>query len=191
MRTRVTVAELFVVFTVTMVLLVPSRSFRYVLPLAPFLIFYFFRGIEAITRPARSAEFSAAFRIAAACILTLFAIEHVQYIVALRYGPAPAWLRDFAEVKAETDWMRENLKREGPVATSNPGLVYLTTGRRTLALTNLRNHWLALQNAGVPYAATLHMTDRPNADRDFKVIYESPRLKLWVVEIPPTPSDKN
>jgi len=191
MRRRVTVADLFVCFTVAMVLLVPARSFRYVLPLAPFFIFYFFRGIEAMARRGQSTEFGAAFRIAAACVLVLFAAEHVQYIVALHNGPVPAWLRDYAEVKTETDWMRENLKRDGPVATSNPGLVYLTTGRRTLALTNLQSHWLALQQAGVPYAATLHMTDPPDTDSDFKVVYETPRLKLWVVEIPRTPRDKN
>jgi hypothetical protein len=183
-RRRITVAELFVAFTIAMVLLVPARSFRYVLPLAPFLIFYFFQGVDAIARRRRSAEFGSAFRIAAACVMTLVAVEHVQYIVQLRNGPPPPWLRDYAEVTAETDWMRENLKRDGPVATSNPGLVYLTTGRRTLALTNLRTHWLDLQRAGVPYGATLTMAERPNADPDFKVVYESPRLKLWVVEIP-------
>jgi hypothetical protein len=190
-RTRITIAELFVVFTIAMVLLVPARSFRYVLPLAPFLIFYFLRGIEAIAGRGTRAEFGAAFRIAAACILVLIAIEHVQYILLARYGPTPAWLRDYAEVKAETDWMRENLKRDGAVATSNPGLVYLTTGRRTLALTNRREHWRVLQEAGVPYGATLHMTDLPAADPDFTIVYQSPRLKLWVVEIPPVLHDKN
>src|SRR4029078_1875711 len=125
---------------------------------------YFFRGIEAMMRRGQSTEFGAAFRIAAACVLVLFAAEHVQYIVALHSGPAPAWLRDYAEVKTETDWMRENLKRDGPVATSNPGLVYLTNGRRPLALTNRREHWRVLQEAGVPYGATLHMTDLPAAD---------------------------
>jgi hypothetical protein len=188
LRQRLTVAEVTVVFTIAMVLLVPARTFRYVLPLAPFVIFYFFRGIGVIVTRGRSSDFGAAFRISAACVLAMFAIEHTEYIVAMRAGPPPPWLRDYAEVKAETDWMRQNLRRDGPVAASNPGLVYLTTGRRTLALTNSSKSWLDLQKAGVPYGAALRMTDGPAIGHDFHVIYESPRLRLWVVEIPAQPA---
>jgi hypothetical protein len=181
-RRRVTVAEGFVTLTVAMVLLVPAQTFRYMLPLAPFLVFYFFNGVDAIARLARGAEFGAAFRVSTACVIGLLAIDHIQYIASM-YTGTPPWLRDYAEVKGETDWMRLHLTREGPIATSNPGLIYLTTGRKAMALTNLRRNWLELQRAGVPYGATLHMT-APPAILDFPMLYESPHLKLWVIEIP-------
>lgn len=186
LRRRVTAAECVVAFTVAMVLLVPARTFRYVLPLAPFLIFYFFVGIEGLLALARRgrAEFGASFRISASCVLVLFALEHGQYIVLLRQGPPPAWLQDYGEVKLVTDWMTANLTREGPVATSNPGLVYLATGRRTLAFSNQLAGWRQLQDRAVPYAAALHTAPRPTQSLSYPLLFESPRLGLWVVEIP-------
>jgi hypothetical protein len=184
LRRRVTVAEGIVALTIAMVLLVPAQTFRYVLPLAPFLIFYFFCGVDALTRGGH--RFASTFRVAAACVIALLAIEHAQYIALMRSGATP-WLQSYEEVKAVTDWMRANLSREGPVAASNPGLVYLATGRKTLGLTNLPSSWLALQKAGVPYGVALTVAEPPSASLRFPLLYQSPRLKLWVVELPAQP----
>ena len=191
-RRRPTVADYMVPLTIAMVLLVPARTFRYVLPLAPFLIFQFFRGVDAVTRMMmrHAAPFGAAFRISAACVIALFATEHAQYILLMRTGPPPAWLKDYEEVKGVTDWMRDNLPREGPVAASNPALVYLTTGRKTIGVTNLAPAWRALQRTGVPYGVALRVAEPPPASLGFPVIYQSPRLKLWVVELPAAMPDR-
>ena len=58
-----------------MVVLVPARTFRYVLPLAPFVVFYFFAASKCSARRSRERRewrFGGAFRIAAACILAVF-----------------------------------------------------------------------------------------------------------------------
>jgi hypothetical protein len=183
-RRRITVAECIVVLTVAMVVCVPARTFRYVLPLAPFVLLYFFTGVDAIAARGRGL-FGAPFRIASAIVLTFLLVEHLQYIAMMRSDSKPMWLRDYEEVKITTDWMRTNLHREGPVATSNPGLVYLTTGRKTLGLTNLEGRWLELRAAGVPYGAALTTAETPLDSLGFRVLFRSPRLKLWVVEIPP------
>ena len=85
-RDRVTMAEWLVPFTVVMVCLVPALTFRYVVPLAPFVLLYFFAGLETIAgmlrRHSRELMFGAPFRIAAACIVVLIAAEHTQYIWA-------------------------------------------------------------------------------------------------------------
>lgn len=184
MRRRFTVAECIAVLTVAMVVCVPARTYRYVLPLAPFVLLYFFTGVDAIATRGRD-EFSGPFRIASAIVLTFLLVEHVQYIGMLHGTRKPAWLKDYEEVKIVTDWMRVNLSRSGAVASSNPGLVYLTTGRKTLALTNLRPAWRELQAKGVPYAVALTTAEKPSASLGFPLLFESPRLKLWVVEIPP------
>jgi hypothetical protein len=187
-RRRFTVAEYLVPLTIAMVLLVPARTYRYVLPLAPFLLWYFFCGLEWLSAALRRAPtwaFGSAFRVGAACVLLLFAVEHAQYIRMLRNGPTPPWLVAHEEVQATIEWMRQHLTREGPVATSNPPLVYLATGRKTLALTNTRLHWLELQSRGVPYGAALHQAELPSRSLDFPVLFQSPRLNLWVVEVPP------
>ena len=81
---------------------------------------------------------------------------------------------------------------DGPVATSNPGLVWLLTGRRTVALMNPATHWEQWQQIGIRYAAALTVAPKPSASLDYSVLFESPRYKLWVISIPPrlTESDK-
>lgn len=186
-RRRATVAEWMVPLTVAMVVFVPARTFRYVLPLTPFLLLYFFAGLETIAawvRRSPSWTFGAPFRVAALCLLALIATEHVRYIAAMRFGPQPAWLRDYEEVKDVTDWLNANLHDHSPIASSNPGLVYLVTGRKTVALSNPYTHAAEWQRLGVRHAVALHVADPPPRSLGFRPRYESPRLKLWVMELP-------
>lgn len=186
-RRRATVAEYMIPMTIAMVVLVPARTFRYVLPLTPFLLFYFFRGIETIAAWVRRTpgwNFGAPFRIAAAALLAFIAIEHVQYIRSARTGPQPVWLRDYEEVTNVTDWINANADDHSPIASSNPGLVYLATGRKTVALSNPRTHLHEWQQLGVRYAVALHQAEKPSESLRFRPLYESPRLKLWVFEVP-------
>ncbi|MDP2389342.1 MAG: hypothetical protein Q8N52_03355, partial [Acidobacteriota bacterium] len=48
LRRRLTVAEFLVPLTIGMVVLIPARTFRYVLPLTPFIVFYFLSGLQAV-----------------------------------------------------------------------------------------------------------------------------------------------
>jgi hypothetical protein len=188
-----TVAELIVPLTIAMVLLVPARTFRYVLPLTPFILFFFFSGIEAIAALVRRgglAEFGAPFRIAAACMLTLILIEHAQYIRAARFGPPPLWLRDYEAVKSVTDWINTHLGDRSPIASSNPGLIYLATGRKSVALSNPRTHLEEWQQLGVRYAVALHMAEKAPAWLGFRLLHESEPLNLWVMEVPLPPDRK-
>jgi hypothetical protein len=127
---------------------------------------------------------TAPFRIAAACLLALILLEHGQYINAARSGPQPTWLLGYEEVTAVTDWVRENLPDRSPIASSNPGLVYLATGRRTVALSNPQTHLDAWQQLGIRYAVALHQAEKPPQHLEFRTLYESPKLKLWVVAMP-------
>ena len=193
LRTRPTVAEYITTLTVGMVVLVPARTFRYILPLAPFILFYFFAGIETIAawvRRAPADAFGSPFRIAAASVLALMVIEHVQYIQLARNGPPPAWLRDYEEAKHVTDWINSNVHDLNPIASSNPGLIYLTTGRKTVALSNPRTHLDEWQQIGVGYAVALHVAEVPPRSLNFQPLYASPRLKLWVMKVPARPDRK-
>lgn len=186
-RRRATVAEYMIPMTIAMVVLVPARTFRYVLPLTPFLLFYFFRGIETIAAWVRRTpdwSFGAPFRIAAASLLVLLAIEHMQYINLARNGPQPVWLLGYEEVTAVTDWVHANLPDRSPIASSNPGLVYLATGRKAVALSNPQTHLDQWQQLGIRYAVALHQAEKPPPHLEFRPLYESPTLKLWVMELP-------
>ncbi len=122
---RLTVAEYMVAATIAMVAFVPARTYRYILPLAPFVLFYFLNGIQAIETRFRAGtgSLTPAVRIVAACMAVLFVSEHVQYIARRHYGPIPLWLRDYHETTAVTDWLKQNTSPDDIIATTNPGLV--------------------------------------------------------------------
>jgi hypothetical protein len=188
-RRRLTVAEYIVAATIAMVVLVPARTYRYVLPLTPFILFYFFNGIQALsTRFRRLGDepMTSATRIAALCMLILVGAEHAQYIWRAQFGPTPDWVGDHLEVISVTDWMNRNLTGDYKVESSNPGLVYLLTGRKAIALTDPHNRWRTWRAQGIHYAVSLHAIPRPGDYLGYRVLYESPRLKLWVLEILPS-----
>lgn len=179
-------AEVLSALTIAMVILVPARTFRYVLPIAPFLVSYFLSGIEAVVIRLRgeAAAFSS-FRIASACLLILLLMEHGQYIAQKISGPAPEWIADGRDVRAVTDWMNEHLPPGGGVASTNPGLIYLHTGHKTLALVDPLRNWQRWKDSGIQYAVALHMASKPTPAIGYRLLYESPKLGLWVLELTP------
>jgi hypothetical protein len=182
-----TAAEFMVAATIAMVAFVPARTYRYILPLAPFILFYFLNGIQAIETRFRSrpGSLTPAVRIVAVCIAVLFVGEHVQYIARLHYGPLPLWLRDYHEVTAMTDWVKQNTAPDDVIVTTNPGLVFLATGRKTAVLTDVRNRWESWRSAGMRYAVSLHLIQRPPEIVGYTILYESPILRLWILGIEP------
>jgi len=187
-RRQFTVAEAIVPLTLAMIVLVPARTFRYVLPLAPFVVFYFLCGLEVLSAAigrSREWRFGGAFRIAAACILAFFVAEHTGYVRSMKSGTPPPWLKEYAEVKTVTDWLATNLTGDGAVASNNPGLVYLTTGRRGVSMGNARENWQDWQHSGIRYGVALHPADRPDDSLPHRTLYESPDHGRWVVELPP------
>jgi len=182
-RQRIGVAEVFCVFTVGMVLLLPGRTYRYVLPIAPLLIGYFLIGVEATAVRFRSGSGSSAFRIAAACLLSLLAVEHGRYLWAKVNGPAPPWIQDGREVQGVTDFMNQRVPAAGSAVSTNPALLYLLTGHKAVAYVDPYENWERWQASGIRYAVALHVVPKPNRRFQYQVLYESPRLRLWVLEL--------
>lgn len=183
-RRAATVAEWMVPATVAMVVLVPAPTFRYVLPLAPFIVFYFLAGLDAIVGAARRSAPAptAAFRITAACLLVLFAVEHASYVWRARRGPRPVWIEEFEEARQVTDWLGRN--GSGFVASNNPGLVYLATGLKGVSMGNAPANWSYWQQLGVRYAAALRPVPKPRESLPYTPVFETSGLKLWVVRLP-------
>ena len=181
LRDRITVAEIFVPMTIAMILPVPVWTYRYMLPLVPFVLFYLYKGFGA----AASARVA---RIALLCVLGFAVSEHVQYILLARGAnrvDTIDWAADSQEVDDVLAWMNEHLAGEsGAVATTNPALVYLRTQRKSVALDNPldnRRRWKAL---GIRYLVCLNPAEVPHSPRDdFRLLYQTSRRKLWIVEI--------
>jgi hypothetical protein len=187
-RRRVGVAEFFAVLTILLVAVFTKEAvYRYMLPLAPLVIGYFLVGVESVATRLRAGTGPPAFRVAAACLLFFVIAEHGRYIWLKTQGPAPAWLRDGGEVRLVTDYINTHLPADAKVASTNPGLVYLLTGRRAVSYVEPVTNWPHWQRAGIRYAVALHAVPEPNRALGFRTLYESPRLGLWVLEtVPPS-----
>jgi len=179
MRRRVGAADLLLPVTIAMVTLVPNRSFRYVLPLAPLLFIYFARGVDAWAgrHAARLA------RILLLALIGLNVLDHGQYLVQARSDRLPEWSADAREVNQLLAWMRDNLHEPGAVASTNPGMVYLHTGRLAVASDDAIGHWERWRAAGVRYVVALRFAPMPPASLAYRVLYRTDRQKLWVIEM--------
>jgi hypothetical protein len=111
--------------------------------------------------------------------------EHGQYVAQKIIGPAPGWIEDARDVRSVTDWMRDHLPPGARVAATNPGLVYLLTGHKAVALVDPLRKWQGWEDSNIRYMAALHMASEPGSGLDYQVLYRSPRLGLWILDLMP------
>jgi len=188
---RVTVAEPLVVLSLGMIVLWPFWTFRFVLPLVPFLFVYLVLGVEALVswlgglRARSSLEAYAAARILLLVIIGLHVLDHAQYI-AQTYGQSRGgvWKAQADDINQVLDWVRQHPELPGAVAADNPALVYLHTGRRTVAINSFDDKWSRWRRMGVRYVVSLvdgePLLD-PRAELRFKLLDKN----VWVYELLP------
>lgn len=191
-RERVTVAELLVPISLGIIFVWPFWTFRFVLPLTPYLFLYFVVGIQTLavwlTPPKRNAMLDP-LRIARIALLSIIGLnlsDHARYILQARSSMRSdrvAWLAQAREVDTTLDWMSRNLDKDGVIATTNPGLVYLRTGRKTISLDRPIDNWSTWRKRGVRYIVCLLAIELPPASAgEYRVLYRSPS-RFWVMEI--------
>lgn len=181
-RTRASAADALVVVSMVMILMVPTRTFRYLLPLAPFLWLYFARGVQVVAR-------AAVVRVALLLLIGLQVQEHLQYIVLKSATPPAAeWLSEARAVDDLLAWMDQHLPPGAPVAATNPGLVYLRTGRRAVVASDLAGKADEWRAAGIRFIVALQPIPLPPASLGFQPLYASRRLWIVSLTIPATGS---
>ena len=178
-RRRVTIAEFLVPVSLAIVLLWPFWSFRFVLPLTPYLFFYLLTGVQLLTRSSRLA------RIALLCIIGLNLFDHAGYILQARQGRESEWVHDSREVDEALDWIAGNLGNDGAIGSTNPGLLYLRTGRRSVAFDDPGVSPGAWRTRGFRYLISLlPIQVPPGGPGELEILYHSP-ARLWVVDLQP------
>ncbi|HYE72016.1 MAG TPA: hypothetical protein VEF04_01745 [Blastocatellia bacterium] len=183
-RTRVTLTELVVIFSLGMVV-IWLGLFRFILPLMPFVMLYFVTGLKSVSRwfeklwrKLYSANHWAAPRIVIVCLLAFNAYDHFSYISAGRSSRAnQMWLSDYDEQRELINWVTRELPHNAIIATSNPPLINLMTGHKTVGcnepIKNL-DYWQRLGVRYLIYLATSPVRDGDKIEKYSRVIYSSP-----------------
>ena len=186
MRRGIGVAEWFCVLSLGAIVLVPTRTYRYVLPLSPFLLAYLLIGVDALASRIRAGLGAPAVRVSAACLLVFLTVEHGAYIARKVTGPPPPWIQDGNEVISVAEAASRVMPRESTAVSTNPALLYLLTGHRAVAYVDpVTSNWPRWHAAGFRYAVALHAVPEPPQQLGYEVLHESARLGLWVVELRP------
>lgn len=187
LRRRMTLAEIVVPFSLAITALWPWWSFRFVLPLAPLLIYYLVTSLTALGQKLEHRQGLIAHAVLL-LVIGLYVVEHASFIAG-RFKSPPTnndWTQTFAENEEALRFMREKLPADAVIATNFPALVHLYTGHKTIFSGNPRENWALWQRLGVRYIALVGITQLPAPeDRKglFRVVYVSPRLRLFVLEI--------
>ena len=177
-RTRITVTEILIPVVLVIIVVWPFWTFRFLVPLAPFLFFYLVVGIRTV------ASISAV-RIALLCMIGLHVSDHARYLLEVRDAESSArvsWLVQARETEDVLAWVADHAG-EGIIATTNPALVYLRTGHKTVSFDRAREDWSLWKARGVRYVVCLVAVELPRDSREgYLLRYRSPS-GFWVIEI--------
>jgi hypothetical protein len=180
---QATPSEFLVPVSLAITVLWPWWTFRFIVPLTPFLLFYLIRGLST----------AAEFRVARVVLLSLIGLnlyDHSGYIHQARTNPSGIdWLSRFNEVDTLMCWMNAHLDDDAVIATTNPPLVHLLTGRKTITLDTLTETWSVWRQRGARYVAPLVSQPLPGSWRGpYKLVYDAApgapaEKRLWVIDI--------
>lgn len=191
---QVTLAEIAVLFSLGIIILWPWETFRFVLPLTPFLIFYLLTGSQMIGRffaksaSRRSPEWLAASVVTLLVVISLFA--HLNYLLKRDTSSVVrgnAWQLTFDEAERMMNFIERGLPDDGAIATTNPAFVHLYTGRHTVSSGDAVANFEGWKRLGVRYiaraAAFGEDTSRPE-ESGYKVLYNSRTQRgFWLVDL--------
>ena len=178
-RERLTVAEFLVPISLVITLLWPFWSFRFVLPLTPFLYLYFVKGLMRAD----------AVRVVLLIVLSLNLYDHAAYIARARANPSTGldWVRGYHELDATLLWMKARLDPDAVVASTNPAIVHLRTGHKTITLDRVLEPWSVWRGRGARYVACLVAHELPHKSKGpYTLLYQSRperRISQWVIDL--------
>ena len=174
-RRRCSSAEVVVPLSLALVVVWPFWSYRFVLPLTPFLLIYLVDGLRALTPEAERVP-----ALVMLGVVLLAVLDHGEYIARAAAEP-PEWSIYAEDTDQVLTWLQQHPPR-GVVATTNPALVYLRTGAPTIALEGGRIERAALTARGVQYVVSVNPAGLRVPREQGLVRYVSPRCGFWVLE---------
>jgi hypothetical protein len=133
-RQRVTLAEIVTLSSLALIIIWPWLTFRFLLPLAPFLLSYILLGLATLARWIKNilphSDEWALPRMVILCVLAFYLYDHVAYLKHKLTAPESIiWLSEFNDVRATLHWGQTHLPPDAIVATNNPAQFFLYTHR--------------------------------------------------------------
>lgn len=155
-REKITLAEIAIPAMLVITVLWPWETIRFVLPLTPFILFYFLMGIRALSRLVRSsAPAKAGWAVPAIVIALIVAFNlfgNVFYVVSKLTASEldrPQWLQSFDDAEKMFKWVSQSVPQNETIVTLNPPLVALYTDRKTVAWEKPVEKWELWKQLGV------------------------------------------
>lgn len=182
-RQRITMAELAVPFSLGITVLWPWETFRFVLPLIPFVIFYFLVGVKALAALVQRKQTEArapqlAVAVIAGLVVAVNLYGNLTYLAKkLSETPSerPQWLQIFDDAEGMMIWVNRNVPKTDAIATANPPLVYLYTGNKTVAADDPAANWDNWNRLGVRYLVRASVYPEPPdpSEQKFSLVYRA------------------
>jgi hypothetical protein len=79
--------------------------------------------------------------------------------------------------------MSTHVTEPGGVASNNPGLVYLRTGRKGVSADQYERNWSRWQSEGMRYVVSLRRANLPREFLKTRTLFQTGRRRLWIVEM--------
>jgi hypothetical protein len=199
-RKEITLAEIVVPATLLIVFLWPWETFRFVLPMTAFAVYYLLLGLRSLyhvhlkfREQARNPEWVGLTMIVAV-VIVFNVYGNVSYLLMKHRSPTgQAPFGDaFAENEGVLHFISERLPEDAIIASPNPALVYLYSGRKSIASDDPAKNWNTWNKVGVRYLAyvsALPVTEPELAETRYTTLYK-PRgdLNLRIVDLGPPES---
>ncbi|MGH9798965.1 MAG: hypothetical protein ACRD82_01235, partial [Blastocatellia bacterium] len=196
-KRRLAVAEITVAFTLLITCAWPWDTFRFLLPLTPFLLAYLLealRGLRDFTVQKMELKSPGpawpAMTIFTGLLLALFIYDHSVYLAKrsdLSRAEYLPWRAIFDENLEALKWIKERVPEDAVVCSLNPAIVHLYTGRKSVASNNADGNWENWKRLNVRYMAYLsvYLIGDPGLEEGrFNQAYRSKGpLKLRVMDL--------
>ena len=182
---KLTFAEIAIPIMLGIIIIWPFETFRYVLPLSPFLTYYFLIGIRSvqgvIKRSVAKEGAPVNWGLASAILIAVISLnlyKNIDRIVELQASSSldgPIWSQKFEGVETTLKRLDKEAKPTDIIASTNPALINLYTGRKTVAWDNPPVRWENWKKLPVRYLVWIMVYPTPPhpAERWFRTVYNS------------------
>ena len=172
-RERFAVPGLMIAATVPMIAPVTGQTYRYLVPIAPYILMFIWRALRA----------GRAARVILLVVIGLHTLDHGGYIHQ-KLTSTTSWMKDWQNQQEVLEWIKSSVPPDQGIATTNPALIFLATGRRTVAVDNYDRRWEEWRASNIRYMVnTRPYNERPQKSLGWQERFSSDRTGLWIIEI--------